>query len=55
MWSHDQRLRAYTAVIAHLMWLLMTFIGEHLVVGTVREVWPAVPFGIEDSTATRGQ
>ena len=31
---------ALTAVLAHLVWLLVTFIGENLTRRTVRDAWP---------------
>ena len=34
---------AFTAVLAHFMWLLVIFIGENLGLGKVREIWPDVP------------
>ena len=34
------RTEAIAALTAHLLWLLMTFIGEHLTMRLVREAWP---------------
>ena len=33
---------AVTTVIAHLLWLLMTFIGESMTMRLVREAWPEI-------------
>ena len=32
------------SIAAHLLWLLVTFIGETLTLRLVRETWPEVPF-----------
>jgi hypothetical protein len=42
---------AFTAVLAHFIWLLVIFIGENLGLRKVREVWPEVPLdGVNPSS-----
>ena len=39
------------AVVAHLLWLLVTFIGEPLTLRLVRDAWPDAPVDETDRTA----
>jgi hypothetical protein len=46
---------AFTAVLAHFIWLLVIFIGENLGLRKVREVWPEVPLDGADSSSGAGR
>ncbi|MDQ3701555.1 MAG: hypothetical protein M3442_11640 [Chloroflexota bacterium] len=41
----EQASDALAAVLAHLVWLLVTFIGDDLAMRTVGEAWPAAELG----------
>ena len=43
------------AVIAHLLGLLVTFVGPDLTARIVGEVWPDPPFGREEADSTPGE
>lgn len=42
---------AFSAIIAHFIWLLITFIGEQLGMHLVADIWPQV---VQGETAQRG-
>ena len=44
-----QSAAALAAILAHFIWLLVTFIGGNLGLGTVRQIWPQVPCDRLDS------
>ncbi len=47
--SEQQVAEALAALLAHFIWLLVTFIGGNLGLGTVAEMWPEVPFDVPNS------
>jgi hypothetical protein len=47
--NQDQVAEAGVALIAELLGLLVTFIGEHLMLTLVREAWPDLPI-LDDGT-----
>ena len=51
----DEVSDALSAVLAHFMWLLVTFIGENLGVGKVREIWPEVPLDSVNPSSGAGK
>ncbi len=46
---------AYTRVLAHFLWLLILFIGEHLSLREVREIWPEIVMGETDPSSEAGR
>jgi hypothetical protein len=46
---------AFALVLANVIWLLVTFIGEDIALGLVREVWPGVETGAAVSASTEGK
>jgi hypothetical protein len=42
-------------VLANVIWLLVTFIGEDIALGLVREVWPGVEAGAAVSASKEGK
>ena len=42
---------AFSLVLANVIWLLVTFIGEDIALGLVREVWPEMETGAAVSTS----
>lgn len=46
---------AFSLVLAHIIWLLVTFIGEDIALGLVREVWPGIETGAAVSASNEGE
>ncbi len=46
---------AFALVLANVIWLLVTFIGEDIALGLVREVWPGVEIGAAVSASKEGK
>jgi hypothetical protein len=46
---------AFTAVLAHFIWLLVIFIGENLGLRKVHEAWPEVPLGRVNPSSGAGK
>ena len=47
--SHEEITNGETILVAHLLGLLVTFVGEALTLRLVRNVWPEVSFGDAES------
>ena len=45
----------FALVLANVIWLLVTFIGEDIALGLVREVWPGVEAGAAVSASKEGK
>ncbi len=50
---NDEAEEAGVMLIAHLLGLLATFIGESLMLSLVREAWPELPFDDTNSGETK--
>jgi hypothetical protein len=46
---------AFALVLANVIWLLVTFIGEDIALGLVREVWPGIETGAAVSASKEGK
>jgi hypothetical protein len=46
---------AFALVLANVIWLLVTFIGEDIALGLVREVWPEIEIGAAVSASNEGE
>jgi hypothetical protein len=46
---------AFALVLANIIWLLVTFIGEDITLGLVREVWPEMETGAAVSASKVGK
>src|SRR5215212_5141141 len=46
---------AFALLLANVIWLLVTFIGEDIALGLVREVWPGVETGAAVSASKEGK
>jgi hypothetical protein len=46
---------AFSLVLANIIWLLVTFIGEDIALGLVREVWPEMETGAAVSASKEGK
>jgi hypothetical protein len=46
---------AFALVLANIIWLLVTFIGEDIALGLVREVWPEMETGAPVSASNEGE
>ncbi|MEN3327493.1 MAG: hypothetical protein V7638_2300 [Acidobacteriota bacterium] len=45
----------FTAILANVIWLLVTFIGEDIALGLIDEAWPGTRLGARASTSKEGQ
>ena len=45
----------FTVILANVIWLLVTFIGEDIALGLVDELWPDTKVGVTASTSKEGQ
>lgn len=50
----DEARRGTVAILANIIWLLVTFIGDDLVLGLVRQAWSEVPLDEAASAANEG-